>query len=408
MITDTIASEPTAARGDSEPATYRLRIWVWVFLGLLLVAGSIFQLFYWKNHQPEKKPRQPTARLPFVQTVPVVLADNQVQVEANGFVQAHISARLSSQISGKVIRVSPKLQVGKSVKQGETLVQLGISDYQAAVANAKANLASAQSLYAQEQGRARQAQRDAKRLSVKPTPLSLRKPQLAAAKAAVANAKAQLELAETNLARTTISAPFNAVIDNKDVALGERVSPGSALATLLGSDRFTVKLTIKAHDLPLIAVGDTLTLTDSTYGHTRHGVINRLSAGFNPQNRTVAAYVDIDQPLAGDTPLLLSDYVSARINGKRIANSAWIDNSAIVENRQIWRKNADDSINTVSVNVIYRGSKQSLVTFAEPVSTLISRPKDTFTNGQIVTTDASLPNPDATETDKSPQASRAP
>lgn len=373
-----------------EHARYRLRAWVLIVLGLLLLVGSIYQFFAWKNSQSEKLLRSPISPLPFVQTATVVLADNPVILKSGGFISAKTTAQITAQVSGKIVRLSPKLLTGEQVKKGDVLVQLEVSDYQAAVANAKANLASMQSTYAQEQGRARQARRDAKRLEVKPTDLLLRKPQVAAAKAAVANAKAQLALAEANLSRATIYAPFNAVINSSSAALGEIANSGSTLATLAGTDVFTVRLTINSNELPLVSIGDTVVLTDSTYGYQHHGMINRLDAMFDAKNRTVGAYIDIKRPLANTKPLVLNDYIKARIKGKNISNSAWVDNSAIVENRLVWRKKADDTITPVEIKVIYRGTTQTLVTFKDVIETLIIRPKDTFTDGQKVTTDASV------------------
>lgn len=387
------SEEPTL-----EPITYRLRAWVMVvsiLLGIALLVSSIYQVMQWKNNKPKKKPPPPRISLPFVQTVPVILSENRVFLESGGFVNAKTTAQLSAQVSGKIVRLSPQLLAGKRVKKGEMLVQLGITDYQAAVANAKANLASAESAYQQEQARARQGTRDAKRLGIKTTDLSSRKPQLAAAKAGVYNAEAQLELAETNLARTTINAPFNAIVKSSHAALGEVAGIGNVLATLIATDTFTVKLPLNANELPLVKIGDKVTLTDNTYAAKYYGIINRLDAGFDAKNRTIGAYIDIKQPLRGDTPLLLNDYVNARIDGKVVTNSAWIDNSALVENRRVWRKNADDTITSVDVTVIYRGNKQALVTFTLPVKSLVTRPKDTLTDGQKITTDRTVMTPAA-------------
>lgn len=389
-----MSESPSVTHSPVAPTRYRMRAWLMVVLGILLLVGSVLQLLHWKAEKPQRKPRVPVVSLPFVQTMPVSLGSHRVIVESGGFVNAKTTAQLSAQVSGKIVRVSPKLLVGERVEKGETLVQLGITDYQVALSNAKANLISAQSAYQQEQGRARQAKRDTKRLGVKATALSTREPQLSAAKAAVENAKAQIELAETNLARTTIRAPFSAAIISNNAALGEIASGGSVLANLVGTDAFTVKLAINALELPLLSVGDAVILTDKTYGKQRSGVISRLDAMFDAQNRTVGAYVDVAHPLDGQQPLLLNDYVTARIAGKTIADSAWIPNSAIAENRFVWEKLADDTIKPVNIAVIYRGSEKTLVTFTQPIKALIIRPKDTFSVGQTVTTSAAIDMPE--------------
>lgn len=291
----------------------------------------------------------------------------------------------------------------------------------AQLASAKASLITAKSNYEQAQGQSRQAERDVKHLGLKATRLNLKKPQLAAAKAAVTNAnasidsakaseksvkaqvesatasvasanaqlqraKAQLELAMTNVARTTITAPFDAVVQNSDAAVGEMAGNSKVLATLVATDAYTVQLTLGAQAIRLVAVGDTVTLADSAYGSTYHAMMTRFAPGFDQQNRTLSAYVDIEHPLQYSQPLLLQSYLNGVIQGKTIANSTYIPNSAIVDNTYVWGKRADDTITVVPVSVVHRGQNESLVTFESNIAALVTRVKDSFVEGQKVTT----------------------
>lgn len=384
---DSVRTDATDSHSSTDaPKAYKPRVLAFVLLGIILLVASIFMVGYWIENQPVRQPRPQVTELSFVEVIPVTLGDNAVLIRANGFVSAKETASISPQVSGKIIHIAPQLLVGESIPKGKTLVQLDRTDYQAALATATANLATAESNYQQEQGKSRQAARDVKRLGVKATTLNLRKPQLAAAKAAVDNAKAQLTLAKTNLQRTTITAPFNGVVQTTAVALGQIANANSVLATFAATDTYTVKLTLSSRDLQLLRIGDSVTLSDSVYSNTRTGQLNRFDAAFDTQNRTIGAYVDIDKPLSGEQPLRLASYLTATITGKRIADSMWLANSAIVENRYVWRKNSDDTINQTAVNVIYRGHEQSLVTFDTTVTAVITRPKDNFADGETVTT----------------------
>lgn len=370
---------------DTPAKNYQPRMWPFIVLGGLFLLGSVAIVQYWVTHQPIKKPRPTATAMPFVNVSRISVSDHPVTISASGFVSATYTTSITPQVSGKIIQLSPKLLVGEHVKKGELLLQIDATNYQAALASAKNNLAQAQSSYQQAQGRARQAAQDVKRLGLKATPLSLQKPQLAAAKAAVENAKAQVSLAETNVGRTNITAPFNAVVQSTNASIGDIAGSG-ALATLAATDYYTVKLLIKSHELPFLAVGDRLTLTDTSNQTHVEGVINRFDAGFDKNNRTIGAYVDIKDPLQADQPLLLNSYLHANITGKVINNSAWIANNSIVNNQFVWQKDDKDIISPVTVRVMYRGQNQSLVTFEKPITWLIVQPQNTFFAGQQVTT----------------------
>ncbi|PIE45210.1 MAG: hypothetical protein CSA45_04040 [Gammaproteobacteria bacterium] len=361
-----------------------------LFFGIVLLAVCILTVFYWFKTKPTYQSHPPAVVLPFVDTMPVTLSDNRVRVSTGGFVTAKVTANVTPQVSGKLIRLSPQLIVGAKVSQGDFLAQIDTSDYQAAVANANANVANAQNNYAQARGQARQAARDIKRLGLKATDLNLRKPQLAAAKAAINNAEAQAQLAQTNLQRTTVTAPFDATVIGSDVAVGETAGPTTLLATLASNDFYTVKLTVGNQAIKFITVGNSVTLTDSIYGTTYRANITRIAPNLDQQNRTLSVYVDIANPLQAQHPLLLNSYLNAVIEGSRIANSAYIPNSAIVGNQYVWIKQADDTIHQVPITLVYRQNNQSLVTTEKPIAALITHAKDSFSEGQRVTTNRTI------------------
>ncbi len=384
---------------------YKLRKWSVIFfllLGIVVLVASVKIVAYWKSHQPQHKPRPPVTELPFVETMPITLSDNAVQIRAGGFVSAKTTTSITPQVNAKVIALSPNLAVGQRVKKGEVLVQLDKSDYHIALTRAQANLASAkaklteaQSKYQQLQGQARQAAREVKDLGLKATSLNLKKPQLAAAKATVAtakaailNANAQLKQAQLNLKRTKIVAPFDALVQSVSIALGDVANANKVITTLVAIDAYTVKMTMDSQAMKFIRVGQAVTLTDDIYGKRYQTVLSRFASGLDGKNRTIAVYADIAYPTYSEQPLLLQSYLHANIKGKTISNSVVIPNSAIVNNAYVWAKKADDSIAKVAINIVYRtyGSHESLVTMSAPVSEIITRPKDDFNDGQKVTT----------------------
>lgn len=416
------------------PSMRTPRLWAWLLFALA-VAGLVVAVLTvkgWYDNQPRPPKRPAKTVLAYVETLPITLAEHPVMIEAGGFVSPKTQVNLAAQVSGQIVRVSPNLQVGLRVKQGEILVQLNPSDYQAALAKAKAglanakanlasakanqstasaNVASAQSSYEQAQAQSRQAKRDVEQLGLPATRLNLKKPQLAAAKAAVKrakaglasakasvasakagidSAKAQVAQAQIQLGRTQISAPFDSVVTRADVAVGEIAVPNKVLATLAGTQTYTVKLTLDSQAMRWVRLGDAVQLRDSVYHVVYDGVLSRFAGEIDPQSRTVGAFVDIAVPRQSNKPLFINSYLRATIRGQVIADSALIPNSALVEGAYVWAKGDDDRIAPVPVTLIYRQSERSLVTFSAPITTLITRPKDSFTAGQRVTTDSHI------------------
>lgn len=370
------------------PVTRRPRQLPFVFLGLLVLAAAIALSIYWIKQVEPPKPRPPQKNITVVTLQPVITGEHSPIFFAGGFVSAQFSSRLAAQVNGVVKTVSPTFAVGKKVQKGETLATIDDKDYLAALAVAKAHLAETQSRYAQEQAQARQAAGDAKRLGVKGSDLLLRKPQLNAAKAAVANAQAQQMLAEKNLAKTIIKAPFDALIETRQIAPGDSVGGNSIVAQLIAVERFSVKLNVDSHLFNLLSLGNSVTLHNPDNGASYRTTIRRFSPTLDKNSRTVGIYADIDQPLAAEKPLLLNTYLHAHIVGKSQPNSVWIANHATVDNRFVWIKKADNSLEKQDFTLIYRDKSRSLVRFEQPVSHYISNPKDDFFIGEKVTTQA--------------------
>ena len=97
----------------------------------------------------------------------------------------------------------------------------------------------------------------------------------------VLSAIAQLELAERNLAKTTIKAPLDGVISQiDDMNVGQFVSAGSSMGTLFEAKETWVEANFKETQLEGIKVGMPVELTFDAYPNTPfEGKVNSISAG---------------------------------------------------------------------------------------------------------------------------------
>jgi HlyD family secretion protein len=132
---------------------------------------------------------------------------------------------------------------------------------------------------------------------------------LAAADAAAARAGASVRLAEDDLAHMRVTAPYDGVIAQRLVEVGESVIPGQPVIEIVAPDSLYVSARIDEVDIGRVRSGLPARVTLDPYrGETWSGRVSRVFPVVDDrleQNRTLTVEVDIDlapgrpQPLPG-------------------------------------------------------------------------------------------------------------
>jgi membrane fusion protein, multidrug efflux system len=111
--------------------------------------------------------------------------------------------------------------------------------------------------------------------------------------ATVERAKAALQQAELNLAYTHITAPINGQVTQKSVDLGQYVSPGQLLFTIVPLDQVYVTANFKETQLAHVATGQRVRIHVDTYSEEFEGTVDSLAGATGsrqallpPQNAT--------------------------------------------------------------------------------------------------------------------------
>lgn len=334
-----------------------------VIIGLsLFVAKSII------DNPPAAKPRPDRASRPIsidIRTAEIV--DYQVFIESYGTVQPATQTALTPQVAGKIVTVSENFNDGGFVKEGEVIIQIDRSDYQIQVKTAAASLAQAKATLSEQSALSEQAINDWKRLGRKgnPSPLVARQPQLDAARAQVSSAIAQLEKARLDLNRTSISAPFDGRIRNKNVDLGQYVSPGTALTEVFSTQSAELKLPVAMSDLPFIYVpspGNTSGSDVSFKVGKREliGKIIRSDGSLDSRTRQLYVTALIENPFTQGAEVTIGQFLRAKIMGQLIEKVVVVPTSLINANNQILLA-TNGKVRHQTVNVIWRNERTSLV-----------------------------------------------
>jgi len=222
-------------------------------LPLFLIIGSVLvviALASWqKSKSAERKPD--TEKAVLVETIDAEVVSLNFTVSSQGTVRPRTETTLVSEVSGKIVSVAPEFVAGGFFRKGEQLLQIDPSDYETALKRAEAALASRVAKLADETARSEQAMRDWKNMGKEgqPSDLVLRKPQVADARANVSAAEADVQKARRDLERTSISLPYDGLVKQKAVDIGQYVTLGTRLGVTFAIDTAEVRLPLTGDDL---------------------------------------------------------------------------------------------------------------------------------------------------------------
>jgi len=280
--------------------------------------------------------RKPPEQVPV--DIPAFLVDaKEIQSESVSFIvnsQGNVVPRnktaLSAQVSGQVVSLSDNFIAGGTFKKGDVLATLEQDDYKTDLKLAEAELAQAQAALQEEIARGKVAEQEWRSVnSVAPPELGLRKPQLAKEQANVKAAEAKLERAKRNLARTQITAPYNGLVVERNIDLGQFVTMGALVGTIYSTDTAEVRLPITDRDLMFVNIasqstdGAPVSLKASVGGITRRweGKLVRSEGVLDTGSRVVYAIVEVSDPYnrkgSHSVPLRFGQFVEAEITSRQ-------------------------------------------------------------------------------------------
>lgn len=201
-------------------------------------------------------------------------------VTASGNVRARRKVDISSDISARVTELLT--DEGEDVEEGQLLLRLDPSRYEAAVNRSRATLMQAQASVTQSQANFDRAEREADRkeslwerdsllvsrqeLENARTDLEVQRSLLQSAQFGVSQARAALDEARDQLSKTVIEAPMAGRVTRLNVEEGETVivgtmnNPGSLVLTVSDLSVMEVVLEVDETDVPEITLGDRATV----------------------------------------------------------------------------------------------------------------------------------------------------
>jgi len=298
-----------------------------------------------KQEQKEERPLNLYVEKAFREDVKLI-------IYADGEVAPEHKVTLIAEVSGRIIKTHRNFVEGGIIPSGQPIVEIDPADYLLGIAEAKANIATAEVEVTQSEAQSRVARKQLGGSAQ--SPLALRLPQVAEAKAKLEVAKTQLQQANLSYARTRSKLPFEGLINNKEVDIGQYVTVGTVISEVnsIGSAELRLGLT----DNQLASLGQTLgfkaeladapkvTISAVVANQTFHwdGYLDRLDAAIDSETRLVYGYVKIVNPYGKEIrersgmPLPMGLYVDAEVEGLSVDQALLIPQHALRSGNKVF------------------------------------------------------------------------
>jgi len=349
---------------------------------VVLVGWLVAQHFIAAAEAPGRQ--KPKDRGTLVEVETATSATHQVQIQSFGTVTPARHIQLRAQVPGRVVWLHPALIPGGRIQEGELLLRLDSRDYALAVNDQRIALAQAEDHFALEQGRSQVAAREVDLLAAsledslgplapEQRHLATREPQVRIALANIDAARSRLKKAELDLERARISAPFNAMVQQKNVEIGDILSTQTPFTTLVGTDHFWVTLSIPADQVHWINIpgwnateGSPVTLRyRAEYSMVeRQGTILGLQSDVEPLGRMARVLVEVADPLGPPEgkPLLLGTFVEATLPARDAITGIAIPRDAVRDGDRLFIINDEQRLEARTLTVVWRDKDRLIAT----------------------------------------------
>ncbi len=304
---------------------------------------------------------------PLLATVRVLKVQPQAEyltVTSQGTVEPRSQSELIPEVSGRAVWISPALVGGGSFARDEVLLRIDDADYRSALVRAEAALKRAeveQDFAADELSRVESLR--GKNLASQQQLDNTRR-AAAVADANLSESQAAVDQARRDLQRTELKAPFDGLVREEHVDLGQFVTRGQNIGTIYATDYVEVRLPIAADQLVYLGlpistrgqIPESLrppVTVAADFGNTRllwEGELIRAEAEFDARTRMLNGIARLRTD--SELPLPVGMFVQAQIRGRRVENIIRLPRSAMRDNNQVMVIDKDNRLHFRQVSIM--------------------------------------------------------
>jgi multidrug efflux system membrane fusion protein len=297
----------------------------------------------------------------------ITAVSRQQDVIVRGQTQALRKVQVRAETAGKVAAI--RADKGKVVKKGDTICELNVDARRAMLEQARATMTQRKLEY-----------EASKTLQEK----GFRSPtSVAGDLAAYQAAKAEVERMEKELENTKIKAPFDGVVDDRMVDVGDYLSPGQPCALVVALDPFLVVGRVSEQDVHYIQIGNAGWAKLVT-GERVEGKVRFVAKSSDAATRTFRVELEVPNPNGA-----LRDGITAEMHIAAATVEAHKISPAILtldERGQLGVRIVDQNkrVRFVLVKIIGDGPDGVWVTGLPKQVTIITVGQDYVSEGELV------------------------
>jgi RND family efflux transporter MFP subunit len=342
---------------------------------IAIISATFLTVKYLVSSKPQPKRKPPQQMKAVVETEEVAANNFTITIESFGIVKASDTLALTSEVSGKIVYISDKIIPGNVIKKGELVAKIDDTEYKNQVLKAEASLKKAEADYKLELGSSDVAKKElelAKRLSILDNTsadlsIALREPQLLKSKAAVELARAELNTAINNLEKTSVFAPFDIIVTEKNASLGSYVSPSSTILKGINKNEVWIEASIPYYKLKFIDIENQskkyvkITNLNEQNGHVFKGKFLRLIPQTESNGLLAKLLINVESPFDNPSnPLLINNKVKVVFEGITLKNVFKVKTEYIRDNNKIYIFK-DNKLKISNVKIVYSDENYSYV-----------------------------------------------
>lgn len=347
-----------------------------IIVPILLIGAFLFSNFLAdKKELPPQRPK-PEAKN-YVKVQEVKYSQMPIEIEVFGRVGSSQQINLVSEVGGKLVQGQINLKEGESFRKGQVLARVNNKEQKLTLQSRKSNFLNLLASAIPDIKIDFNESFDAwfkyfnsidlnKDLPALPTPMPTKLQTFLASKGALAEYYAIKSL-EENLKKFTMIAPYSGSVVSVNLEIGSVVNPGSAIASIIRTDKLELKVPIQQKDIAFIDVGTTVKILQEGYEKVWMGKVIRKAGYIDPNNQSVNIFIGIEND---DRDVYDGLYMQAIIPGKYIEEGMKIDRSIIQNKNEVFVVK-DNKLKVTQINIAKFTKDQAIINGLLPGDQLV-------------------------------------
>ncbi len=268
--------------------TVRLGVTCALALGVGLAAAGCGAS---KDAPPPAAPQTPTVNLAPQNVATVAVGKLSSGPVISGQLTPAREASVRAEVGGSIVSLT--VDRGDAVASGATIARVSSRDLESARSSAETAVKSAETALSVAKSEAQRTEALVKGGALAARDLEQANNAVSMAQAQSAAAVARLRSVEQQLADTIIKAPFAGVVSERPASVGDVVSPGTPILTIIDPSSMRLEAQVPSDQIPQVSRGATVKFTVRGMPGDFTGTVDRINPSADPVTRQVSIFISL-------------------------------------------------------------------------------------------------------------------